>query len=87
MNEEPKLIVSEKSQPVSSGGKTVYVEIYRMDDEEGWALSIDDEFNNTSAWDNTFETEDGALIEAKKAILEEGINKFIGPESGKGEWK
>ncbi|MEY8248728.1 MAG: hypothetical protein RPT11_10125 [Bermanella sp.] len=87
MSEEPKLIISEKSQPISDAGKTVFVEIYRLENANEWALSIDDEFNNTSSWNNDFKTEDAALIEAKRAILEEGIHKFIGPESGKGEWK
>ena len=86
MNNEPELIVSKKSQPISSGGKTVYVEIYRLENEKRWALAIDDEFGNTSISDNTFKSEKAAILEAKKSILEEGINHFIGPESGKGEW-
>jgi hypothetical protein len=86
MHDEPKLIISKKSQPISSDGRTVYVEIYRMENEKRWGLSIDDEFNNTSIFDNTFKSEKAALLEAKKSILEEGINQFIGPESGRGEW-
>jgi len=87
MNNEPELIVSNKSQPISSGGKTVYVEIYRLKNEKRWVLSIDDEFNNSSIWDKIFKSEKAALIEAKKSILDEGINNFVGPEDGKGEWK
>ncbi len=86
MSDQSKLIVSKKSQPISSGGRTVYVEIYRMEDEKRWALAIDDEFKNTSIWDKTFKSEKAALLEAKKSILEEGVNNFIGPETGKGEW-
>ena len=86
MNDEPQLIISKKSQAISSGGRTVYVEIYRLENETRWALAIDDEFNNTSVWDNTFKSEKGALLAARKSILEEGISNFIGPESGKGEW-
>ena len=86
MNIEPELIISKKSQPISSAGKTVYIEIYRLENEKRWALSIDDEFNNSSVWDNTFKSEKGALLEAKKSILKEGIDSFIGPESGTGKW-
>ena len=86
MKDEPKLIVSKKSQPISSGGKTVYAEIYRLENEKRWVLAIDDEFSNTSILDNTFKSEKAALLEAKKIILGEGINNFIGPEDGKGEW-
>ncbi|CAA6805204.1 MAG: Unknown protein [uncultured Thiotrichaceae bacterium] len=86
MDQEPKLIVSNKSQPLSSGGKTVYIEIFRLENEKKWALAIDDEIGNTSVWDKTFKSEKAALLDAKKSILEEGINKFIGPEDGKGEW-
>jgi delta 1-pyrroline-5-carboxylate dehydrogenase len=77
MNDEPKLIVSKKSQPISSGGKTVYVEIYRMESEKRWAMAIDDEFSNTSIWDKTFKSEKAALLEAKKSILEEGISNLL----------
>ena len=86
MNNEPKLIISKKSQTISSGGKTVYAEIYRLENEKRWALAIDDKFNNTSILDNTFKSEKAALLQAKKLILEEGINNFIGPEDGRGEW-
>ena len=90
MSEEPKLIISELSTELSSGGRTVNVEIYRLEHEKEWALEITDEFNNSTVWDDVFKTESAALTEAKKAILEEGVNTFIGPEDGKGDgsvWK
>ncbi len=86
MNSEPELVVSNKSQFISNGGKTVYVEIYRLENEKRWALSIDDEFGNTTVFDKTFKSEKGAILQAKKSITEDGIDEFIGPESGKGEW-
>ena len=86
MNHEPELIISKKSQPISSSGKTVYVEIYRLDNEKKWSLAIDDEFNNTTIWDKDFKSEKGALLEAQKSILKEGVNHFIGPADGKCEW-
>ncbi len=90
MNDEQNLIISELSTELSNGGRTVNVEIFRLEHEKEWALAINDEFNNSTVWDDTFTTDSAALTEAKKAILEEGVNAFIGPEDGKGDesaWK
>ncbi len=87
MNEEPKLEVSPLSQQVSSGGRTVSSEIYRLEGETSWALEVVDEYNNSTVWDDTFETDSAALTEAKKTILSEGVSTLIGPEDGKGEWE
>lgn len=89
MNDEPKLETSQLSQEISSGGKTVSVQIYRLEGEATWALEIVDEYNNSTVWDDTFETESAALTEAKKTILAEGVNSLVGPDDGKsdGDWK
>jgi hypothetical protein len=89
MNEEPKLELSPLSQEISSGGKTVSVEIYRLEGETSWALEVVDEYNNSRVWDDTFENESVALTEAKKSILAEGVSSLVGPEDGKsdGKWK
>ena len=87
MKDEPKLIISNMSQELSSGSRTLNVEIYRLENESEWTLEIEDEFNNSTVWYQTFETESAALVEAKKSILAEGVKSFIGPEDGKGEWK
>ena len=86
MNEEYKVEASPLSQPLTSGGKTVQVDIYSGEDENGWVLDITDEYGNSSIWGDLFPTDKAALIEARKAIIAEGIDNFIGPESGKGEW-
>jgi hypothetical protein len=89
MTDEPKLELSPLSQEVSSGGRTVNVEIYRLEGDTLWALEVVDEHNNSTVWDDTFETESAALTEAKKTILSEGVNSLVGPEDGKsnGDWK
>ncbi len=73
MEEDPKLEISSLSQEISSGGRTVSVEIYRLEGEENWFLEVVDEFNNSTCWDNPFETEASALTEAKKTVLAEGV--------------
>ncbi|MBD1400459.1 hypothetical protein [Pelovirga terrestris] len=89
MNEEPKLIKSPLSQPITSVGNTVSVEIYRLENETSWTLEIEDKYGNSSVWNETFNTDSEALVEAKRTILAEGINSLIGPEDGKskGDWK
>ena len=57
MNDEPELELSILSQELKSGGRTVSVEIYRLEGDEEWALEIVDEFNNSTVWDDTFPTE------------------------------
>ena len=86
MNDESKLEISPLCQPISSGGRTVKVEIYRLEGGR-WTLEIEDEFGNSTVWDNEFDTDREALTEAKKAILEETVREFIGPEDGKGDGK
>ncbi len=87
MNEEPEIEISPLSQKISSGGRTVSVEIYRLEGEKSWALEVVDEYNNSTVWDDTFDSDSAALTEAKKTILAEGVNHLIGPVGGKGEWK
>jgi uncharacterized protein len=82
MNDDPKLELPDLSQEIHSGGRTVSVEIYRLEGEAEWALEIVDEFNNSTVWDDTFKTETAALTEAKKSIFEERVTAFIGPEDG-----
>ena len=86
MNDEPNLEISPLSQELTSGGRAVSVEIFRLEGELGWALEVVDEHNNSTVWDDTFETDSAALTEAKKTILAEGVSSLIGPEDGKGEW-
>jgi len=87
MNNEPELITSELSQDIASGGKSVKVEIYRLESDKQWTLEIEDEFNNSTVWDETFETQLAALTEAKKSILAEGVKTFIRSEGGRGSWR
>lgn len=85
MSDEFEIKMSPLCQSISSGGKTVQVDIYE-DGHGGWILEVTDEFNNSTVWDEPFQTDREALLEAKKTILADGIKTLVGPESGKGEW-
>lgn len=84
MSKEPELEISPLSQLISSGGRTVDVQIYKLQGEAEWVLEIEDEFGNSTVWGETFPTESAALVEAKKTILAEGVSTLVGPEDGKG---
>ncbi|MGJ8686046.1 MAG: hypothetical protein ACSHWQ_01100 [Spongiibacteraceae bacterium] len=62
------------------------VEIYKLEGEHQWCLEVVDEYNNSTVWDDTFETESAALSEAQCIIRVDGIGALIGPE-GDEEWE
>ena len=77
MIEEFEVKMSSLCQEISSGGKTVQVDIYEHENG-GWILEVVDEFNNSTVWDDPFDTDTAALAEVKKAILSEGVESLIG---------
>ena len=77
MNEEFEIKMSPLCQEVSSGGKIVQIDIYEHENG-GWILEVVDEFNNSTVWDDSFDTDSAALAEVKKTILSEGIESLIG---------
>ena len=86
MSKPPELQVSPLSQNISSEGHTISVQIYKLETESSWVLEIEDEFGNSTTWDDTFESDSAALAEAKQTILDEGITSLIGaPEEDEPE--
>ena len=65
------------SQPITKEGKTVSVEIYE-DGNGKWILEVVDEANNSTVWDDPFDSDALALKEALRTIKEEGISSLIG---------
>ena len=81
MNEEIEIVMSPLSQKISSGGKSIQVDIYQ-DGNVGWILEVVDEFGNSTVWDDPFEADAAALNEVKKVIMSEGIDALIGSDTG-----
>lgn len=77
MDDDFELAMSPLCQEISRGGKTIQVVIY-ADGEGKWVLEVQDEYGNSTVWNDHFETDKAAFIEAKKSILEETIGTFIG---------
>ncbi len=84
MEEEYELIKSPLCQPLSSDGKTVQVDIYE-DGKDGWILEVIDEYNNSTVWNESFETDVSALNEVVQTIKHEGILVLIEPKNAKPE--
>lgn len=79
------VVTSPLSQELSSGNQAVRVEIYKLEGERRWCLEVVDEYDNSTVWDATFETDSEALDEAQRVVRDDGISAFIGPEGGE-EW-
>jgi len=77
MEDDYEVQMSPLSQALSSGGKTVQVDIYRAGDE-GWILEVIDEENTSTVWDDPFPTDQAAFTHVKETILAEGIDSLIG---------
>jgi hypothetical protein len=82
MSEEIELVMSPFCQDLESGGHSVRVEIYGSRADE-WILEVEDEYGNSTVWDDHFATDAAALAEVKKTVLSEGIESLIGPPPGK----
>lgn len=67
-------------QTIERDGRAVHVEIY-SGDPGNWILEIVDEFNNSTVWDDHFQTDREALAEAFRTVEEEGIASLVGPPS------
>jgi len=78
MNDDDDVKMSPLSQRFEQEGKVVYIEIYD-DGEGGWLLEVVDEDNNSTMWEDPFDSDEDALAEALAAIAEHGIDTLIGP--------
>ena len=74
---EIELIYSKYCQSVTRDGKTVKVEIYSSGKND-WILEVVDEDNNSTVWDDPFDTDDDAFQEFERTLEEEGIESMIG---------
>ncbi|WP_373083049.1 hypothetical protein [Zhongshania sp.] len=81
MSEESEIKKSPLCRTIEKDGKSVRVEISQ--DEGGtWLLEVYDEYNNSTTWEDPFETDADALFEIEATIREEGIDCLIGPVDG-----
>jgi len=77
MTDAVEYIQSPLCQDYSADGLTVSIDIYRTEDSN-WILEIVDADNNSTVWEDHFETDAEALDEALDALKQEGIQAFVG---------
>ena len=70
----------ELSTTVKRDGKSVQIDVYRAD-KDGWLLEMNDQFGNSTCWNDPFESSSAAMTEGVEAIESEGIDKFIDSSS------
>lgn len=82
MNNEDEYEVkgSPLSQSLTRDGKTVEVHIYEGDPGK-WILEVVDQYNNSTVWEDQFESDQEALAIALETIDEEGIGSLIDSSS------
>jgi hypothetical protein len=81
MSEEYEIKYSTLCQKVTREGKSVQIYIYE-DGKGGWILEVEDEYGNSTVWDDPFKTDNEALDEVFDTIEKEGILSLIGTETG-----
>ena len=75
--DEIELIYSKHCQSVTRNGRTVNLKIYSSGKND-WILEVVDEDNNSTVWDDPFDTDDEAFQEFERTLKEEGIEAMIG---------
>ena len=81
MSDEHNLIYSPLQQTYKASGRQVEIHIYRMPDT-GWSLEVVDEHNNSTVWEDLFQTDEQALAVAIQELTDEGIEAFIARAPG-----
>lgn len=81
MSDNAELKLSPLSRTIEQDGKKLRVEICE-DGDGAWLLEVFDEFNNSTVWEDAFESDQDALFEIEATIREEGIDCLIGPVGG-----
>jgi len=80
MSEEHEIKYSTLCQKVTRQEKSVQIYIYE-DGKGGWILEVEDEYGNSTVWDDPFKTDGEALDEVFDIIEKEGISSLIGTEN------
>lgn len=77
--DEIDLRFSPLCQDFERGGHAVRVEIY-CSDPNAWILEVEDEYGNSTVWNEYFETDAIALAEFHRAVGEDGIESMVYPD-------
>lgn len=78
IDDEPPFVNSPLSQRLTRHRVTVQVEIYG-DGEGKWILEVVDAQNTSHVWDDHFDSDQQALVEAIRALEEETVEFMDAP--------
>lgn len=74
---DPNVVKSPLCRKITAEGITVSVEIYCLDDREGWALELVEEDWTSTVWDDVFPTDQAAWDYFQSALQREGLKKIL----------
>lgn len=80
--QDPKLIISPLSCQYTEDGITIDVQIYKLEDGEGWTLELVDEENSSTVWEELFPTDEAAWQEFETGVTEIGLAALLQAEDG-----
>ncbi|MDO6721668.1 hypothetical protein Q4560_00155 [Celeribacter halophilus] len=77
MEREPNIVISGSSQRIVEDGVPFKVDIYKLEDGDGWSLEVVTEDGTSIVWDDLFEDDRAAFEEAVSTIRREGAVAFV----------
>lgn len=82
MSEDPKLIISPLSCQFSEDGITIDVQIYKLEDGDGWSLELVDDENSSTVWEDLFPTDEAAWQEFEAGVRDLGLRALLLADDG-----
>ena len=77
MTDDPEIEYSPLSGPITEGGVTVNVRIFRIKGSvDGWSLEVEDEDEGSTVYSDFFETDQAALNAFHETVRQEGMHVF-----------
>jgi len=71
--QDPKLIISARSCQYTEDGIIIDVQIYKLEDGNGWSLKLVDEENNSTVGEALFTTDEAVWQEFEAGVKEIGL--------------
>ncbi|GAA0602784.1 hypothetical protein [Paenochrobactrum glaciei] len=83
--QDSNLILSALSQQFTEDDITVQVDIYRLEEEDGWTLEVIDEDDISFVYEDLFETDQEAWDAFLADVEEYGLADIIDPDEDEDE--
>jgi hypothetical protein len=76
MQDDPEIIYSPLCRKFTKDGVSVEVNIFTIENGEGWSLEVVNSANTSTVWDDLFETDTQAYSEFEQTVADEGMVVF-----------